>query len=131
DIIGIVIWDFDGRILEANDAFLRMVGYDHADLVAGRIRWTDMTPPEWHDSDARALRDHRSTGVLPPYEKEYLRSDGARVPVLVGAATFEESGDQGVAFVLDLTERKKAQAEARESERRYREVQMQLAHATR
>jgi C4-dicarboxylate-specific signal transduction histidine kinase len=90
-----------------------------------------MTPPEWHDSDARALRDHRSTGVLPPYEKEYLRSDGARVPVLVGAATFEESGDQGVAFVLDLTERKKAQEKLRESERRYHEAQMELAHANR
>src|SRR5262249_50574219 len=127
DIIGIVIWDFDGNILEANDAFLRMVGYDRADLVAGRIRWTDMTPPDWRDSDARAVREHRRTGVLPPYEKEFLRSDGTRVPVLIGAATFEERGNQGVAFVLDLTERKNAQERLRDSERRYHEARMELA----
>src|SRR5262249_60157521 len=70
-------------------------------------------------------------GRLQPREREYLRKDGSRVPVLLGAASFEESGDHGVAFVLDLTERKRAEAEARESERRYREVQMQLAHANR
>ena len=71
------------------------------------------------------------TGSVQPFEKEYFRKDGSRVPVLVGAASFEESGNQGVAFVLDLTERKRAEAEARESERRYREVQMELAHANR
>jgi len=131
NIIGIVIWDFDGRILDANDFFLRMVGYDHADLVAGRVRWTDMTPPDWRDSDARALRDHKRTGVLPPYEKEFLRSDGVRVPVLIGAATFEQGGNQGVGFVLDLTERKEAEKKLRDSERRYHEARMELAHANR
>jgi PAS domain S-box-containing protein len=131
DIMGICIWDFDGHILEANEAFLRMVGYDHEDLVTGRIRWTDMTPQDWHDSDARVIREHQTTGLLRPYEKEYFRKDGSRVPVLIGAATFEEGGNEGVAFVLDLTERKRAEAAARESEQRYREVQMELAHANR
>src|SRR5260370_41116097 len=71
------------------------------------------------------------SGRLEPYEREYFRKDGSRVPVLVGSAAFDEQRDQGVAFVLDLTERKRAEAEARESEQRYREVQMQLAHANR
>jgi C4-dicarboxylate-specific signal transduction histidine kinase len=71
------------------------------------------------------------TGTVQPYEKEYFRKDGSRLPVLVGAASFDQSGKQGVSFVLDLTERKRAEAEARESERRYREVQMELAHANR
>jgi PAS domain S-box-containing protein len=131
NIIGIIIRDLEGRIFEANDAFLRMVGYDREDLVSGRIRWTDLTAPEWHDRDTQAIEELKITGTAQPYEKEYFRKDGGRVPVLVGSASFEESGNQGVGFVLDLTERKRAEAEARESERRYREVQMELAHANR
>jgi PAS domain S-box-containing protein len=132
NIIGIFIWDFDGRILEANDAFLRTVGYDREGLVSGRIRWTDLTPSDWLERDAQIwIPEHKQIGLLPPFEKEYFRKDGSRVPVLLGVATFSESGSQGVAFVLDLTERKRAETEARESERRYRETQMQLAHANR
>lgn len=131
NIIGICIWDFDGRILDANDAFLRMVGYDREDLAAGRIRWRDMTPPDWHDRDARVIREQKRTGLLPPYEKEFFRKDGSRVPILLGSANFEKDGNQGVSFVLDLTERKRAEAAARESERRYREALMDLAHVNR
>jgi PAS domain S-box-containing protein len=121
NIIGIFIWNFDGRILEANDAFLHIVGYDHEDLSAGRIQWTDLTPPEWRDRDTQLIQEHRATGILQPFEKEYFRKDGSRVPVLIGVATFEDSGDQGVAFVLDLTERKRAEEALRESERKLRQ----------
>ena len=71
------------------------------------------------------------TGRSPPFEKEYFRKDGSRVPLLIGVATFEEGGNQGVAFVLDLTERKEAEENLRESERRYREAQAELTHVTR
>ena len=131
NIIGIFIWDLDGRILEANDAFLCMVGYDREDLASNRLRWTDLTPPEWRDRTARAGAEIGMTGAVQPFEKEYFRKDGRRMPVLIGSAAFDEQRDQGVAFVLDLTERKRAEAEARESEQRYREVQMELAHANR
>src|SRR5262249_3044264 len=125
NIIGIFIWELEGQITEANDAFLQMLGYDREDLVCGRLRWTDLTPPEWFDLDIRRwIPELKTTGSLQPFEKEYFRKDGGRIPVLIGVASFEKSGNQGVAFVLDLTERKRAEAEARESERRYREVQM-------
>jgi len=131
NIIGIYFWEIEGRIIEANDTFLRMVGYERGDLVSGRLRWTDLTPPEWRDLDARAVEGLKTAGRLPPVEKEYFRKDGSRVPVLIGSAAFDEQRDQGVSFVLDLTEQKRAEAEARESERRYREMQAEVAHANR
>ncbi|MEA3122826.1 MAG: hypothetical protein QOH33_2416, partial [Paraburkholderia sp.] len=132
NIVGIFIWDLAGEILEANDAFLSIVGYDRADLASRRVRWTDLTPHEWLDLDIQQrIPELKMTGTLHPVEKEFSRKDGSRAPVLIGAATFEAGGSQGVAFVLDLTERKRAEAEAHESERRYREVQMELAHSNR
>jgi PAS domain S-box-containing protein len=131
NIIGVMIWDLPGRILEANDAFLRIVGYDREDLAAGRLNRTMLTPPDWRDLDARNIAEMELIGTLAPVEKEYLRKDGSRVPVLIGAATFEEGANQGVGFVLDLTDRKRAEAEARSSESRYQEIQLELAHANR
>ncbi|MBV8922041.1 MAG: PAS domain S-box protein [Bradyrhizobium sp.] len=131
NIIGIIIWEAEGRILEANDAFLRIVGYDREDLAAGRLNRTMLTPSEWHALDARNVAEMKRTGTISPLEKEYVRKDGSRVPVLVGGAMFEVGRDRGVGFVLDLTGRKRAEAEARENERRYREALMELAHANR
>jgi PAS domain S-box-containing protein len=131
NIIGIYFWNIEGRITEANDTFLRMVGYDRDDLVSGRMRWTDLTPPELRERTVRNVEELVMTGTLRPHEKEYYRKDGRRVPALIGSAMFDEGRNQGVSFVLDLTERKRAEAEARESERRYYEVQTELAHANR
>jgi PAS domain S-box-containing protein len=131
NIIGIMIWELEGRILEANDAFLRIVGYDREDLVAGRLHRRMLTPSDWHNLDARNVTELGLVGTIPPFEKEYLRKDGRRVPVLIGGTMFEPSGNQGVGFVLDLTEQKRVEAEARENERRYREALMELAHANR
>jgi PAS domain S-box-containing protein len=124
NIIGIFMWDSEGRILEANEAFLHMVGYDAEELVAGCLRWTDLTPPEWRERNAQTLEEVKTTGTAQPFEKEYLRKDGSRVPVLVGGAGFEEAGNRGVAFVLDLTERRRA-------EESLRELQSDLAHMNR
>src|SRR5215470_5468294 len=94
NIIGIIIADREGRILEANDAFLRLVGYDREDLVSGRVRWTELTPPEWRERDIRTRAELNATGRVQPFEKEYFRKDGSRVPVLVGAALVTEGGDE-------------------------------------
>ena len=131
NIIGIFVWDVEGRILEANEAFLRIVQYDREDLLAGRVRWSDLTPAEWREDTARRVTEVMTTGTAQPREKEYFRKDGSRVPVLVGGATISEEQDQGIAFVVDLSERKRAEAEAREIDRRYRDMQMELAHANR
>jgi PAS domain S-box-containing protein len=124
NIIGIFIWNLEGQIIEANEAFLRMVEYSREDLVSGRVRWTDLTPAEWRDRDERAMAEVKATGTVQPFQKEYLRKDGSRVPVLFGAAVFEGSGNEGVAFVLDLSEQKRA-------EEALQKGQAELAHVTR
>ena len=124
NIIGIFIWNLDGRIIDGNEAFLRIIGYDRGDLIAGRLNWWELTPPEWREAADRRVAQLEASGTTQPHEKEYFRKDGTRVPVLVGAAAFEGSSGEGVGFVLDLTDRKRA-------ERAYTEVQMELAHANR
>lgn len=109
NIIGIILWDANGNILEANDAFLNLMGYSYAELKAGKIDWKAMTPPEYESIDQRYLAEILTTGKCPPFEKEYIHKNGSRVPVLAGAALLEDSTDRGVAFVLDLTERKQAE----------------------
>ena len=116
NIIGIVIWDLDGRLLDANDAFLRMLGYEREDLQQG-LRWFDMTPPEWQEAHARyEAEELKATGMMQAREKEYFRKDGSRVPVLIGAACFEDQPNQGVAYILDLSKQKRAEEALRRSE---------------
>jgi PAS domain S-box-containing protein len=122
DIIGVFIWDLEGRVYEANETFLRMVGYSREDLATGRLNWRNLTPPEWREADERHLQDVRKTGRVPPFEKEYFRSDGSRVPILLGAASFDGDQSQGVAFVLDLSERKQAEEALRRSEKELRDL---------
>ena len=109
NVLGICIWHLEGAIVEANDTFLHMLQYRREDIVSGRLRWTDLTPAEWREQDECAVAELRSTGTFQPFEKEYFRKDGSRIPVLIGGALFQESSDEGVAFVLDLTERKRAE----------------------
>jgi PAS domain S-box-containing protein len=129
NIIGVFLGDFDGRILEANDAFLRIVGYDRKDLAAGRVNWKDLTPRDWRQRDAQWIEEHKRTGVRLPIEKEYFRKDGSRVPILLGSATFEEGGNQSVAFVLDLMERKRAERAATLSAEALRRSEAYLAES--
>ena len=132
NIIGILLWDAQGNISYANDAFLTMTGYSRHELVSGAVSWKDMTPAEHWVDDVQRVDQLRLSGQLPPREKEFFRKDGSRVPVLIGSALLlAESPDESISFVLDLTERKQAEAEARESERRYQEMQLELAHANR
>ena len=127
NVIGIFVWDFEGRFLEMNDEFLRTVGYDREDLLEGSIRWTDLTPPDWRDRSSARMEKGKSSGRFEPFEKEYTRKDGSRVPVLIGGATFEVGGNQGVAFVLDRTERKCAEQALKRSEAYLAETQ-KLTH---
>ena len=113
-LVGVTFWDTDGAILDANDCFLDMVGYTRDELEAGEIDWIRMTPPEFASVDERSLAELQADGVNPaPVEKEYLRKDGTRVPIIVAAAMLDDERREGVAFVLDISDRKRVEEELR------------------
>ena len=119
-LIGVIYWNMNGIITDANDKFLELVGYSREDLVAGRIDWVTMTPPEYRDLDEDSMRELKSTGVnKKPFEKEYIRKDGTRLPIIIAGATLDEVRFNGVAFVLDITERKRAEEKQQTTLKRF------------
>lgn len=125
-MVGILFWNSEGGIYEANDALLHMVGYTRQDLAAGRVRWDAMTPTEYAPLDARGLEQIRRDGICDPFEKEFVRKDGSRVPILIGGASTDEAGTQGVAFVVDISQRKRAEEDLLHSQQLLRALSARL-----
>ena len=114
NIIGIILADLNGKITEANDAFLQMLGYTRSQLLEEDLCWNEMTPPEYRGLDEGARAELIASGVCTPFEKEFIRSDGSRVPVMVGGALVEPSQQNALCFVLDISDRKQAEQKIRE-----------------
>jgi PAS domain S-box-containing protein len=119
NLIGICYPDRFGAFSDGNAEFLRIVGYSEEDLRAGRVRWDVMTPPEYAQLDAEHIAEAAEHGSCTPYEKEYIRKDGARVPILCGYALREGSTDEYTGFVMDISPVKRAEAALREREQRF------------
>jgi two-component system cell cycle sensor histidine kinase/response regulator CckA len=126
-LVGIIIAEMTGKIVEANDAFLGMVGYSRDDLRAGLVNWTNLTPPDWAHTNDAAAQQLRSHGVAPPWEKEYLRQDGSRVPALVGVASLD--GGKNISLSIDLSEQKQAEAGRKRAEEALHQSEEQLRQA--
>ncbi len=127
NIVGTMVIDWDGRVFDANDAFLRMLGYSREDLKEGRVGGSEMTPPEYRAIDEWARVKLKESGVCPPLEKEYFRKDGTRVPVLVGVVFHEEPEQNLVCLVIDASDRRKALAALRAA---YDEMETRVAQRT-
>ncbi|WP_147375679.1 EAL domain-containing protein [Noviherbaspirillum cavernae] len=122
NIIGILCWGAEGNITEANEKFLQMSGYSQEDLRNGKVQWGTITPPEYKSVDWRAMKQLKRTGAFSPYEKEYIRIDGTRCPIMIGGACIDAAKDSGIAFVLDMSEQKRAEQASRDYERRLRRL---------
>jgi PAS domain S-box-containing protein len=118
-LVGICSPDRFGAFSDGNAEFLRIVGYSEEDLRAGLVRWDVMTPPEYAALDAEHIAEAAERGSCTPYEKEYIRKDGKRVPILCGYALQDGSTDEYIAFVMDLSPVKLAEAATREREQRF------------
>ncbi|NJL21627.1 MAG: PAS domain S-box protein, partial [Leptolyngbyaceae cyanobacterium SM1_3_5] len=119
NIFGVAFGDFHGGIHYVNDYLLTMLGCDRAELLDGASRWFDMTPCESWPLDIRGGEELRTKGVCTPYEKEFIRKDGRRVPVLIGATLLQTPFDQQaeiIAFCVDLTPQKQAEAALRRTQ---------------
>ena len=106
NIVGLVISDLDERILETNDAFLKIIGYSRAEVEAGQVTWSAITPPEYDTLDRSMVHQVLKLGYVQPFEKEYVRRDGTRVPVLVGAARINPESTTSISFALDISKQK-------------------------
>ena len=107
--IGIISWRLDGIIEEANDLFLTMIGYDRSDFLTGVINWRDITPVEFQRRDQQAINELLTQGRCEPFEKALIHKQGHWVPIYIGGAMLGGNQEQGVAYVMDLSERKKAE----------------------
>jgi PAS domain S-box-containing protein len=130
DIVGINFADMQGGISYANDEYLRIIGYTRDHLEQGLVRWNDITPPEWRLVDERAIAEAKLRGGCTPYEKEYIRKDGTRVPILIGFSLMDDP-NQVVSFVLDITSQKQTEKALKDADRRKNEFLAMLAHELR
>jgi PAS domain S-box-containing protein len=119
NIIGIGIGTLEGKLLDGNESFLKLLGYSREELISGALRWDQMTPPEYHDLDQRAVEQLKDTGVAAPWEKELIRKDGCRVAVLIGIVTLAtDQGDtEAVSLVVDISERKHLEQQLRQAQK--------------
>jgi PAS domain S-box-containing protein len=108
-MFGVIYYNVDGSITDANNKFLEIVGYSREDMQTGKVNWKKMTPPEYRLLDEGAVAELKAAGENVAREKEYIRKDGSRVPIILGAATLDPESQEGIAFVIDNTERKKAE----------------------
>lgn len=106
-LIGLISWDASGDILDANDAFLAITGFTRDDLATGKLDWERITPPEYLEIDRAAAEELARTGRCRPYEKEYIRDDGSRIPVLLNCELVDPERGLGISYILDLSERKR------------------------
>src|SRR3954453_22278264 len=121
NVVGVTVSDYE-RVLEANDAWLRITGQTRAEQESGRLSWRAMTPPEWAKADDHAMRQLATAGWVEPYEKEYLRPDGTRVPVLISGVRLDSEPLRVVAIIIDLTDRRTAERERERLLEREREA---------
>ncbi len=122
NMVGIAFWDQNSRITEANQAYLEMIGYSREEILSGDVQWMSITPEKYRQRDQQAMKEISQQGMCTPYEKEYLRKDGGCIPILLGGASLEGKNHVGITFAIDLSEKKRAERELKQSEEKLRNI---------
>jgi len=111
-----------GTIFYVNDAMVDLLGYSREEYLSGRIRWPLITPPEYIESGEAAIKQLQETGQAAPWEKEYIHKDGSRKNVVIGMVAANRSISDSFVFLVDITERKRAELELKDSEQKVRSL---------
>ncbi|MFB2936871.1 ATP-binding protein [Aerosakkonemataceae cyanobacterium BLCC-F154] len=114
NIIGIILWDNTGKLLNSNETFCRMIGYSKEEFIAGEFHYQDITPPEYQEIDEEKFQELQKTGCCTPFMKEYICKNGKRLPVLLAGAYLPGSRNRGVAFIVDISEQKQLEEERKQ-----------------
>jgi PAS domain S-box-containing protein len=122
NMVPVAFWDLDGHITNANDAYLSLTGVTRDELDKGKLCWGELPPTDQLHLDKQAIQEAIAKGVCTSYEKDYVRRDGRRVPVLIGGGMLPGMADRGVVFAIDLSEHKKTEEKLRESEEKNRAI---------
>lgn len=121
DMMGIVVWDKDGKILDSNDKFLDIIGYGREEFETG-VSWSDLTPPEFIDFDIKVFEEIVANGSCKPYEKEFIRKDGSRVNIILGGGMLDNESKQTIAFIIDVSDKKLIEQELAEKQQEVKQL---------
>ena len=122
-LFGVIYWNMDNKIVDANDKFLEMVGYTRSDLEAGKLDWFKMTPAEYRYTDINSIKELKAFGAnINPFEKVYIRKDGTQIPIIIACAMLDKTCFNGVALILDITKRKEMEKTLKKSEEEYKQL---------
>ncbi|MBW4507529.1 MAG: PAS domain S-box protein [Scytonematopsis contorta HA4267-MV1] len=126
--IGIAFTSCTGKVFEANDTLLEMLGWTEEEMPSSSLNWREISPEEYAEIDSQAIQQLQQTGSAGPIQKELIRKDGSRFPILVSTSRLESEQDEYIAFIVDLTKVKKIEAALAFSERRFRLLAEAIPH---
>ena len=116
-LMGFMLWDADGEIIDSNDTFLSMLGYNREEFFSKRVFWLDIIPAEYTELYNSVVSSLAARKEVPPFEEEFICKEGNRISVLIGTTVLPDPKLGGAAFVIDITQRRLLEEQLRQAEK--------------